>query len=180
MAFSEQPKKSRNNKNQILMIYKLLLVIATIFTLSSCQQDELVNNESPNAAQESPTTRAASLTQQQWWKIQTDMLGLRSESVPNQILAAASYAMDMGVSGFVRDIPASWMSTLNNTIAQIMAFENSQSRYLLIVKPSHGTTVDYPGCFPKCSSKSTTITASTLIGNKTKAELVDWVINNIK
>lgn len=162
------------------MIYKLLLSVATIFALSSCQQDEMVNNEPINASMEYPVTRAASLTQQQWWKIQTDMLGLRSEAVPDQILAAASYAMDNGVPTFTRDIPANWMSCLNNTIANIMAFEGSANRYLLIVKPSHGTVVDYPGCFPKCSSKSTSILASTPIGGKTKAELVDWVINNIK
>lgn len=113
-----------------------------------------------------------------WFKIHDKRLGLRSED--NRIVikgTGASYAMDMGLDYKFRDpLPARWEDLLKGTITTMKSFTNSNSRFLLIVNNSCGNAADseYPGCFPKCSSRADSILASIELSNDVNT-LVDWV-----
>jgi hypothetical protein len=114
---------------------------------------------------------------EQWIKIQLQLIGLRSGTNPNDI-DGASYAMDMGPHQFNKEIPNNWNQLLKSTIELIKGFEGSDDRFLLIVLGVTGTSWDYPGCFPKCSTHPRQVLASTSLIRPIE-ELVEWVLENI-
>ena len=115
----------------------------------------------------------------QWMKVNLDMLGLRSGANTGDF-KAASYAMDMGAKYKLGDdVPPEWEGMLDNTVTLIKGFANSSSQVLMIVRPSHGDSPEYSGCFPKCSAKPTEMIASMPIGDSSAEEMAQWVVDNI-
>jgi hypothetical protein len=122
------------------------------------------------------------ITQQQYLAVCLDSLGLRANASAKEAdLQAASYTMGLTEDKATMQAgpPNNWDALLSGTIAQILSFQNHQQQFLTIVEPSTGTSLEYGGCFPKCSVKPTRILASTQIGNQTQAQLVAWVEHNI-
>ena len=111
-----------------------------------------------------------------WMNICINMLGLRSASGPED-LGGASYAMDDG--GDWRSVPEDWEEKLEGTLRGIAAFGNAEGRYLLLVKGVTGTGESYAGTFKKCSSRPSSVVASTLIGGQDTASLKAWVIEHV-
>ncbi len=114
----------------------------------------------------------------QFYKICDKQLGLRSENDYKSINGTgASYAMDMGLEySLTRDNFPDWDNMLKGTIETMKAFDNSKNRYLLIVSRSSSAdgSVEYNGCFPKCSVRATEIHASAPLSMDTKS-LCKWV-----
>lgn len=117
------------------------------------------------------------ITTQQWRAINIDMLGLRSEDNTTEIKSAASYAMDCGKK-WSDPIPENWMDLLEGTIKMMQGFEGYKTRYLLIVSPSSSDNFEYSDCFPKCSSKPSSISAYTSL-NDSVSNLMKWVVGQI-
>lgn len=122
------------------------------------------------------------ITQEQWFRIFIDGLGLRSEDNAEKIKNYASYAMDMSVDPRVtdwREIPVGWEMRLHNTLDLMKRFENSNSRFLMIVRNSRGIIDnEYVGCFPKCNTYIE-FTGNSISLQSSLGELKSWVINNI-
>jgi len=85
--------------------------------------------------------------------------------------------MSCGCS-FGASIPEDWNNRLEDTIQRIKGYGNSSGRYLLIVTKSWGDSFEYPGSFPKSSSRVASVIASVDL-NRSESALVDWVIDNI-
>lgn len=105
-------------------------------------------------------------------------LGLRSGTSADD-LGGASYAMAYGKAFTV---PDDFDELLENTIDQILGFDGSDSRTLLIVSGVYPTGEQYGGgspTFPKCSSKPKSTFASTDIGSNGSASLVSWVLDQL-
>jgi len=117
------------------------------------------------------------ISKQQWINININLLGLRSEDNETQIISAASYAMNCGKS-WNDPIPDNWDTLLSGTIQMMQGFEGYESRYLLIVSPSHGMSSEYSNCFPKCSSKPSEVKVSISLDNSIET-LVNWVLNQV-
>jgi len=121
------------------------------------------------------------LTPEQWFAIMLNFYGLRSEDNASIITSAASYAMNCDQTLTLRSpppLPANWLSLLRRTITHMQSFGNYEDRYLMIVSKSNGNAWEYEGCFPKCSSRSTTVIASTSL-NDSVENLIRWVLANI-
>ncbi len=123
------------------------------------------------------------ITQQQYYSICDKGLGLRvNADTDPKSMKAASYAMCITENPMdaIKGEPKGWAELLKGTITTILGFENSRGSYLCIVSPSRSDNFEYSGCFPKSSSKPTTIHKSIKITQAhTIVELCDWVASNI-
>lgn len=111
--------------------------------------------------------------------IHTNGLGLRSGKDAEDVDVAASYAMAYGQW---TTVPDDFDKLLGNTIDQILGFENAGSRSLILVSGVYPTSGAYGGSdptFPKCSSKPREAVASCAIADKSRQELIDWVLDSL-
>jgi hypothetical protein len=120
------------------------------------------------------------ITEKQWQSILMNMLGLRSGSKSDDINSAASYAMDCGVKAQwpLPSKPENWDKLLSGTLTTMKGFKESEKRFLLIVSKSTGNSVEYEGCFPKCSVKPVKVWAHTSLDAEIEP-LIKWVCSNI-
>ncbi len=126
---------------------------------------------------------ALALSNVQWTNVCTNFLGLRSAAT--QVgTAGAAYGMDNGntvpLNG-LRPPPAGWNELLSNMINLFKGFENSGTKYPLIVSGCPGLARDYSGAFPICNRISGDVIAATpnTLANYTAAQLVEWLNANI-
>ena len=126
---------------------------------------------------------ASALTQLQWTNVCANFLGLRSAATQVDT-NGAGYGMDNGNTvplNCLQPAPQGWDNLLQSTIALIKGFENSGTRYLLIVSGCPGLANDYPGAFPKCNNVNGGVVIATpnTLANYTDAQLIVWVNANI-
>lgn len=85
------------------------------------------------------------------------------------------------VYGSWSTVPDDFETLLGNTIDQILAFENAASRTLILVSGVRPTSDAYGGSdptFPKCSSTPREAVTSCAIADKSRPELIDWVLDS--
>jgi hypothetical protein len=124
------------------------------------------------------------LTKKGFWNIGDKGLGLRSASGPTDIDGAA-YAMDDGYSPMdfltFKINESEWMGHLEATLEQVLSFEGSGGRFLLIVTGARGTGERYGGgkTFPKCNRVGGAVVVSTELQGASVNGLSGWVIDQV-
>jgi len=126
---------------------------------------------------------ARALDQKQYANVCTEFLGLRSASARDDV-NGAGYGMDDGNTSpmnCLKGAPANRDTALKSTLERIKGFEDSSTRYLLLVDRCPGQARDYEGAFPKCNKVGGKVIAATdkTLSDYKVDDLISWVNKSI-